>query len=1116
MDKLYLVQDSHQVIVFESGMAASNPIPAIFDLCTPHQEVIEGELQEDQFAAALSEVAFDHERAPEIYSDPAAFFEKTHPTDGLQQVLQLLAKRYVGATTEEFSQTPGFLSLDTVFGGGKTHSQIASYHFSQSPSAIENLQAFLDDEALVRQFEEISADLNVRVGVFEGGYVSSTSTKCTQDPDAPDTQTMWGELAYQLAGREGYELFRENDETRMAPGKNEINDLLDLIDDPALVLIDEVAQYYEQAASVSVEGSTLVKQNNSFLWSLVRATQNTDDITVILSVAKTAFEDRAEEIEREVLARVEELDNISERTEQEITPAEDDEVAAIIRKRLFETVDESRVPDVLDAYMSFYRDNGEILPDSVSTAEYRDDLERSYPLHPSMLRLLSDEIDSLPNFQRTRGALKLVARAVHYAWKNRDTQRTDRHFLRIYDMHPSDDSVWSTLLDLFEDGDVDLRTAVKSDIYKQGSLAACEREDANWTRGGKPPVATRLGTTILWKSIVSGGNNMRGVRRQKLFELIGSPTIEFDHYRDALQHLQEPGSNPETEAFFLHETETGVLRFKGEAKLSRVRYNEEKQLEDGVVSTRLQRAVEGALGGGTFETLYGKESPHEVPDDAETVRLCVMSFETLTASSEDPLDDVKEDGTVPTLSDFTGQSAGSQSKRIFKNNLLFLVADEQYVEKAKESARRQKAYERLINDETGHELTEAQRDELREQRDENANNLGQAVRNTYRHIIFPEDNELEATTLSATQSGDGKSLHDIVYDALEDLDLLIPRGEDAYGEPWFTQHIWRANPESMTTDEIREAFAKRTDLPILLHPKPLRKTITKVVREGPYTFWDKGMGRGRSAPDATAPSLENDRVLPDAEEISAGITENEVSITDTQVVYRDAATLLSEHEFTFEADEPVVTPPGGDDDDDDDGGDENAFSGAEFEFVDGPTSVKGAFSTVGNDLDGKIQSIRDLHGLASSEIGVTADEISFTIEGEEVWSQAWFLARSLDKVDEIAEATAVTFSYDARRTTGPEASEAGFTYSGSVSQFATHFGVNLEPDAFVNDDGEVDGTAQITVDTARLSDDSWDATVGELKDHLSELSGITDLTLRVSGTIERAEEAGTVTEVSAE
>ena len=74
----------------------------------------------------------------------------------------------------------------------------------------------------------------------------------------------------------------------------------------------------------------------------------------------------------------------------------------------------------------------------------------------------------------------------------------------------------------------------------------------------------------------------------------------------------------------------------------------------------------------------------------------------------------------------------------------------------------------------------------------------------------------------------------------------------------------------------------------------------------------------------------------------------------------------------------------------------------------------------------------------------------------------------------------------------------------------------MEPEAFVNDGGEVDGTAQITMNTANLSDDSWDATFEKMKEHLSDLSGITDLTLRVSGDIKRAEEANTVTEVSVE
>lgn len=111
-------------------------VPSLFETCTPHDDVLEGTLSENQFAAKLSGVVFNPESAPDIYADPEVFFTKTYATDGLQDLITLLAKRYVGKETNEYSGENGFLSLDTVFGGGKTHSQIAAYHFSREPSAM--------------------------------------------------------------------------------------------------------------------------------------------------------------------------------------------------------------------------------------------------------------------------------------------------------------------------------------------------------------------------------------------------------------------------------------------------------------------------------------------------------------------------------------------------------------------------------------------------------------------------------------------------------------------------------------------------------------------------------------------------------------------------------------------------------------------------------------------------------------------------------------------------------------------------------------------------------------------------------------------------------------------
>ncbi|TKX64916.1 hypothetical protein EXE45_16310, partial [Halorubrum sp. SP9] len=150
--------------------------------------MLSGTLSENEFAAKLSDVVFRQDEAPEIYGNPDTFFEKTYPTDGLQDLLTLLAKRYVGKEQDEFSGEDGLLSLDTVFGGGKTHSQIAAYHFSQNPDVIDDLSQYIVDDEARSQFEEVKDELSVRTAVFEGGYVSATKAKCNKDdPSAPNT-----------------------------------------------------------------------------------------------------------------------------------------------------------------------------------------------------------------------------------------------------------------------------------------------------------------------------------------------------------------------------------------------------------------------------------------------------------------------------------------------------------------------------------------------------------------------------------------------------------------------------------------------------------------------------------------------------------------------------------------------------------------------------------------------------------------------------------------------------------------------------------------------------------------------------------------------------------------
>ncbi len=1087
--------------------------PTISEVCTPHDDVLEGSLSENEFAAKLSEVVFNPETAPDIYADPDTFFEKTYATDGLQTLLTLLAKRYIGQHKGEFSGEDGLLSLDTVFGGGKTHSQIAAYHFSKSPESIAKLEKYITDEETRAEFDEVRDELSVQTAVFEGGYVSATSAKCNKEDDnAPDTQTMWGELAYQLGGAEGYAQFSDYDKEQVAPGESDVTELFETLDDPGLVLIDEVAQYFEQAAAVGVEDSTLADQTNSFLWSLMRASQNTDAVTVVLSVSSTAFEERAQDVQ-ELIA---DLDDISERTEHSVTPTSDDEVAAVLRNRLFKSVDDSAAAEAAEAYQSFYRESEGELPDRVTKAEYREQLERTYPFHPTLIDLLGKEIDTLPSFQRTRGALKLVSRAVYRIWNTPDSNQ-ERHYVRTFDMHPSDDHVWSTLLDLFEHIEQDLRAASKSDIFTSDGKAACQYEDDNWTPMGHPPIATHLGVTILWKSIVSGGNRARGVTRRKLWEMILESGVELDHYRDALKNLNETGSNPDTEAFFLYETENGLLRFKGEPKISKLITNEANQIEDGVARNRLEQTIRGALGGGVFETIYDPQAPYEVPDEYDTVRLSVMGFNPVTVTSD--LDDPPE--LLQTLANKTGSSPGSEKKRVYRNNVVFLAAGEQETQGALDHARRVKAMERILNGEAWEaELNSAQRDDLDERLQKESALLGESVRQAYRHLYYPDSDGLSNETIDSVN--DSSDLHDIVFENLESLDKLITQDEGALGTTWFRNRIWQSDPDSMTTLDIRKLVAKRTDIRILLDPKPLRATIRAVTTSdmSTFIFWDETAGEGYCSEGMTVTTSEGEKTLSEAEQMSTDLPMSSVLISEDHIVYADADTLLSEHDLDFpeeEEEEGGESGGKGGSSGGSEGGSGGGGSGggvieppqrSELPFdvgTDSPSAIKGAFSDVNSAIDQKKMSLRDNYDVSSSDIVVVVDSIEIELEGDQVWERAWFISDKLKDLDNIGEATSIVFDYMAQGADTPDSVfEAGF--EGSVAEFANHFGTNRIPESFIGAGGDSEGEAVLIIDTDSMADNTREATLNVLQEALESLGGINNVELVVSGTVEESSE----------
>ena len=103
---------------------------SIIEACRPREGILQGTFNPEVFTASLSQV-ISHSRGrggriDNLYTDAEQFFrDGTAPTDGIKFVLREALLRLSGDNS-----APAIYRLETVFGGGKTHTLIALTHLA--------------------------------------------------------------------------------------------------------------------------------------------------------------------------------------------------------------------------------------------------------------------------------------------------------------------------------------------------------------------------------------------------------------------------------------------------------------------------------------------------------------------------------------------------------------------------------------------------------------------------------------------------------------------------------------------------------------------------------------------------------------------------------------------------------------------------------------------------------------------------------------------------------------------------------------------------------------------------------------------------------------------------
>ncbi len=798
-------------------------VPTIFETCRPRADVLAGTITESDFAADLAQVI--KEEAGGEYLDPGRFFANTYPTRGLRNLLANVCRRLTGAGGEVAS----IFRLDTSYGGGKTHGLIALRHAALGMQGVSDVSEFVDPSLLPHG--------PVRVAAYDGENADPTNGR--EMGGGIFARTPWGEIGYALAGRTGYERVRKSDESRIAPGAETLRGLFG--GEPTLILLDELSVYLRKVRSLE----DARYQMTAFLTSLFKAVESAPNAVLVytLAIGKYGRATDAYTEENQFIAdQMAEAESVSARKATLLNPTEEDETVQVLRRRLFESIDETRIPAVVDAYRSLWVANRESLPGDAVRSVTVEAFRSSYPLHPEVLETLTGKTATLGNFQRVRGMLRLLARTISQLWAEKPADATAVHLHHIDPGHePIRQEVVTRL------GQSAYIPAIANDVAA-GSVekkALAQEIDAVDHRG-LPPYAVYVARTIFMHTLAFN-DPLKGISSDELRYSVLGPATDISFIEEARKRFI-------AESAYLDDRPGAPMRFLAEANLRQIIRREERHVDAMEARVELNDRIREIFSGKVFETVTFPGGAYDVPDEVGDGRpkLIVLGFDGLTIGT-----------SVEKVPDFitriyTRKGSESLALRKFRNNLVFVVAERSLKEAMRRRAYYRLALRELKKPERLMDLAEHQQDQVRELESRSEHDLALAIQQCYRHVFYPSRHHVEASQIDlahtaidiqSTSDKPGAGQQQIVR-ALRDLNKLR-LAEDEPDSPAYVRDRTPLKKGEITTLALRDEFRRDPGLPMLHGDNIFIRGVRLGIERGEYVYRSGDLLYGPDDPSAS-------------------------------------------------------------------------------------------------------------------------------------------------------------------------------------------------------------------------------------------------------------------------
>jgi predicted AAA+ superfamily ATPase len=667
------------------------------EIARPHKDVLEGTFKQSEFAADITQVA-NGAATPE-YQDPVKFFSRTFITEGMRLLLISVAQRLAGLGGDPVIQ------LQTAFGGGKTHTMLAVYHLASRQISTSQLQGV----APVLDAAGISELPQAKVAVMDGIAMSVSQGK---RHGAITANTLWGEMAWQLLGDEGYKLVEASDLSGTAPGKDILADLLTKAS-PCVVLIDELQKFFSDLTPGKQLNAGTYEANLKFVQALTEALKTVPNAILLASLPESETEVGDTFGQKTLVA----LEKHFGRVESVWKPVATEEAFEIVRRRLFEDAGEkAQVEGICRQFCDYYRHNAQYFPTETQSNEYFVRMCNSYPIHPEIFDRLYEDWSTLDKFQRTRGVLQYMAVIIHRLWND-----NNQDALIMPGSIPLDDSlVRNKSIHYLPQG---WEPVLEREV--DGSRSEPHRIDGDDTRFGSVHAAHRAMRTIFLGSAPSTRDQVvKGIQVERI--LLGSvqPGQTVGVFEDVLKRLRDR----------LHYLYSDQDRFWLDTKpnLRREMESRKDSIDKLALNDELKRRVNSVFGRNTiFAGVHVFTNSVDVPDDYGVgPRLVVLP----------PSDGYSKagGGSAIAAAEKILATRGEQPRQK-RNRLIFLSADFDVVGRLRDAGRTYLAWQEIVADINDGKLNLDlfQANLAKRNTASSETNLKQMVRETYKWLVCP-------------------------------------------------------------------------------------------------------------------------------------------------------------------------------------------------------------------------------------------------------------------------------------------------------------------------------------------------------------------------------------------